>query len=371
MAGTLRASIDVLKAFTLLGLTSFGGPTAHLGYFRQEFVAKRRWLSDASYADIVALCQFLPGPASSQVGMAIGWRRSGGLGMLAAFVGFTAPSAVIMAAATSLPFLENATKGLMAAAVAVVVIALIAMAKTLASTVPSALIALATAAALIAAPHAWMQLFCIAAGALISLMLPDAPSTPTSPPPAGRVGWAPVAAIALVALLIASSFFWWGPYLRAGALVFGGGHVVLPMLEADLVLTQLDAPTFLAGYGLAQAMPGPLFTLASYLGAATGGAWGALVATLAIFAPSFLLLAAIMPVWTRLAALAWIQRALRGINAAVVGLLGAALWDPVIAHGITDLTSALIAAAAGIFLWRGAPAWAVVLAAGFVGMVVS
>lgn len=376
---------EVLSAFGLLGLTSFGGPVAHLGYFREEFVGKRKWLSDADYADVVALCQFLPGPASSQVGMALGWRRAGLPGMLAAFIGFTTPSAVVLAlAALGVAYagdLGGLIAGLKAAAVAVVAAALWGMAGNLVTSRLTAAIAVGAMAVTLLAPGgwgAWAQVAAIAVAGVIGLVLirsdggegGGAGGEPTHL--SYRVpGWVSAgAAVVFVAVLALAATQWWGTYYWAGALVFGGGHVVLPLLEGGLVPGAVDADTFLAGYGLAQAVPGPLFTFASYLGMASGGVLGALVATLAIFLPSMVLLIAVMPVWAKQAANPRARGAVAAINAAVVGLLAAAFYDPVWTHGITGPGTFVLAIAtlAALTVFR-APAWSVVLAAGAVGWV--
>jgi chromate transporter len=379
---------EVFRAFLVLGCTSFGGPTAHLSYFRESFVARRRWLADETYADLVALAQFLPGPASSQVGMGIGWMRAGWAGLLAAFVGFTLPSALLMAGAalglTALlgPEATGLLAGLKAAAVAVVAQALAAMASSLASGGRRAAIALVCGALalLVAGPAG--QVGAIALGAGLGLLLEPASGALASrdplPAPRRRTGFALLAVLALVLVLpgpLAALFDWpaldlAGRFARAGALVFGGGHVVLPLLEAETVGRGLVSETgFLAGYGLAQAVPGPLFTFATYLGAlAPPGGWGgALLATLAIFLPAGLLIAGALPFWSRLRTLPGARRALAGVNAAVVGLLGAAFLDPVLPAGVTSGATALVALLALALLLAGTPAPLVVLGAGALG----
>ncbi|MFD8878610.1 chromate efflux transporter [Corynebacterium xerosis] len=407
---------EVFSAFGLLGLTSFGGPVAHLGYFREEFVGKRRWLTDAEYADVVALCQFLPGPASSQVGMALGWRRAGLPGLLAAFVGFTTPSALVLAlAAVGVGYfgdLDGPIAGLKAAAVAVVAVALWGMAKNLVTSRLTAAVAVGAMAVTLLAPGGWgvwAQVAAIAVAGVIGLVLlrggdrgdgddgkgDDGDRSDDKGDDKGEVradgksgseatqatapahlayavpAWASIgAAVAFLAVMAVAATQWWGTYYWAGALVFGGGHVVLPLLEGGLVPGVVDADTFLAGYGLAQAVPGPLFTFASYLGMASGGVLGALIATLAIFLPSMLLLIAVMPVWTKQAANPKARGAVAAINAAVVGLLAAAFYDPVWTHGISGPGAFVLAAAALAALAKfKLPAWAVVLAAAAIGWV--
>lgn len=392
---------EVFSAFGLLGLTSFGGPVAHLGYFREEFVGKRRWLTDAEYADVVALCQFLPGPASSQVGMALGWRRAGLPGLLAAFVGFTTPSAVVLAlAAVGVAYfgdLGGPIAGLEAAAVAVVAVALWGMAKNLVNSRLTAAVAVGAMTLTLLAPGAWgvwAQVGAIVVAGIIGLVLirggdrggdakddakgeaKDKAENELASEPAHLAyavpAWASIAALVVfLAILALAATQWWGTYYWAGALVFGGGHVVLPLLEGGLVPGAVDADTFLAGYGLAQAVPGPLFTFASYLGMAQAGVLGALIATLAIFLPSLLLLIAVMPVWAKQAANPKARGAIAAINAAVVGLLAAAFYDPVWTHGISGPGTFVVAVAALAALTKfKLPAWAVVLAAGAIGWVV-
>ena len=392
---------EVFVVFLRLGLTSFGGPVAHIGFFRHECVQRRRWLSDAAYADLVALCQFLPGPASSQVGMALGLMRAGRLGMLAAWLGFTLPSALVMLAlgvglvqaadVLSGPVLSGLLQGLAAAAVAVVAQAVWGMARTLCPDHRRRLLMLAGAAITLGLPGAGTQVGVIALGALAGLSLLPRPATPAAAEslaiPVSRrsalwclalaaagllalPGWAQMASHS--ALSLADTFY------RAGALVFGGGHVVLPLLEAELVgPSGMSAPTFLAGYGLVQAMPGPLFTLAAYLGAvapdaqgAAMGLWGGVLALVAVFLPGALLVLGALPFWGQLRQRPRAQAALMGVNATVVGLLLAALWSPVIQHGVLGWPHALLAALATLALMRWHwPAWAVVLACALVGAV--
>lgn len=384
------SAIEVFRVFLLLGLTSFGGPVAHLGYFRDAFVVRRQWLTEAAYADLVALCQFLPGPASSQVGMAIGLRRAGYLGMAAAWVGFTLPSALLMlgfalgARAIGVTGDEGWLLGLKAAAVAVVAHAVIGMARTLAAGPRRATIAVAALAVVLLLPSAASQVAAIVLGALAGLLWLSAdPATDEEDeavPVRRRTAltaltiWVgllislPVLA-ALVhdpTLGIVDSFY------RVGSLVFGGGHVVLPLLEAETVGNGLIGHgDFLAGYGAAQAVPGPLFTFSAYLGALVPGQsapLGALVALLAIFLPSALLVVAGLPFWQRLRRSARARRALAGAGAAVVGLLAAALYDPVFMQGITGAGTMVVAAIAFVALtvWK-VPAWAVVIGASVLG----
>ncbi len=394
-------AVAVFLVFLRLGCTSFGGPVAHIGFFRHEFVQRRRWLSDAAYADLVALCQFLPGPASSQVGMALGLMRAGRLGMLAAWLGFTLPSALLMLAlglgvvwaaeALATPVFTGLLQGLSAAAVAVVVQAVWGMARSLCPDHARRLLAVLSAAITLALPSAWTPVGVIAFGALAGLAL-LAPTVGSARAEALAV--AVSRRSALLCLGLAAALLLALPWLahsaqqallsladtfyRAGALVFGGGHVVLPLLEAELVgPSGMSAPTFLAGYGLVQAMPGPLFTLAAYLGAvapnAQGvalGLWGGVVALVAVFLPGALLVLGALPFWSALRQHPRAQSALMGTNAAVVGLLLAALWNPVIQHGVLGWPHALLAGLAALMLMRWQwPAWAVVLGCALVGAV--
>ena len=403
----------VFAAFLRLGLTSFGGPAAHLGFFRTEFVERRRWLSDAQYADVVALAQFLPGPASSQVGCAVGYLLAGARGALAAWAAFTLPSALLLVGFAALAGragdLSGAgwVSGLKLAAVAVVAQAVAGMWGALVTGAPGtgslgtgalstgagtpgrlrAGLALGTAGLLLwpGAAHggAWTQLLALLLCALVGWRwLPGA---------AGEGGgWAlrlsRRAGLALIGLaltglvvlpLLAPLSPAWAfadTVYRAGALVFGGGHVVLPLLEAGLVPDFLSAGSFLAGYGAANAVPGPLFTFASYLGAAQTAfspLLGAALGTVFIFVPGLLLMLGALPLWAELSRWPGVRRALGGLNAGVVGLLLAALYDPVFTaavHGPRDLALVLLAYAA---LTAGqVPAWAVVLGAALVGRVV-
>lgn len=386
---------EVFWVFLRLGLTSFGGPVAHLGYFREAFVERRRWLSDRTYADLLALCQFLPGPASSQVGMAIGLQRAGLAGLAAAWAGFTLPSAILLVAfafgVAALGDVADAgwIQGLKAAAVAVVAHALLGMARTLTPDARRATIAVAGMIGVLVAPSALTQVAVIAAAGLVGRFWlradesgePPEPFTVRVPRPIA------IACLAAFAVLLAGlpllSAITANPavnlfdiFYRTGALVFGGGHVVLPLLQAQTVQTGLvDPDVFLAGYGVAQAVPGPLFTFAAYLGAAAtvppSGVWGATIALVAIFLPAALLVVGVVPAWDRLRGSQSVQRALMGVNAGVVGLLAAALYDPVLTEGITGVPSVAIAAAAFVALaaWR-IPAWMVVIGAAAAGALV-
>ena len=376
---------EVFRAFLRLGLTSFGGPVAHIGYFREEFVTRRRWLDDASFAELVALCQFLPGPASSQVGLGIGLLRAGHAGSLAAWLGFTLPSALAMILfALSLETLAGVgdsgwLRGLKAIAVAVVAHALIGMARAFSRGAARATLTLAATALVVLLPGFGGQLTAIAVGALagIALGMSGPPSRPAAPPAVAAARWA-TPALAVFALLfvglpvavaVADSpgLRLFEAFYRTGSLVFGGGHVVLPLLETVVVEPGwVSEDRFLAGYSAAQAVPGPLFTLAAYLGAVQaagpGPIAGAALALAGIFLPSFLLLVGLLPLWQRLRDRPRVAAAMVGVNAAVVGLLLAAFLDPVVTAGIRGAGDALLAVV-GFALLAGLrwPAWSVVL----------
>lgn len=382
---------QVFAIFLRLGLTSFGGPVAHLGYFRAEFVERRRWLGEAAYADLVALCQFLPGPASSQVGFALGLMRAGYTGALAAWAGFTLPSALalialalgIAHAGDAVP--AGALHGLKVVAVAVVAQAVWGMARSLCPDAPRRALMLVTAAGLIAWPGTVAQLLAIGAAGLVGLLwmrpVAAAPHEPLAVPVSPRAGalwlglfFALLAGLPLcLAVLPSQALAVVDAFYRAGALVFGGGHVVLPLLQASVVQPGwVGNDAFLAGYGATQAVPGPLFTFAAFLGAsmqsAPSGWGGGLLALAAIFTPAGLLIAGALPFWASLRGRPGVRAALMGINAAVVGLLLAALWNPVITSGIRGVGDALLAAAALLALMRWKwPPWAVVAACAAVG----
>ena len=381
----------VFLVFLRLGLTSFGGPVAHIGYFRDEFVTRRQWVSERSYADLVALCQFLPGPASSQVGMALGLSRCGHAGALAAWAGFTLPSAVaLIVLAMGLASFGQALppgvlQGLKVAALAVVAQAVWGMARNLCTDVPRISLMTAATCWVLLAPTAWAQLVAMALGATVGLWLlkPTATDASDALPIAvlRRTGatWLLLFAALLVGLPLAASL-WPSPALamveafyRAGSLVFGGGHVVLPLLQTEVVASGwVSHDVFLAGYGATQAVPGPLFTFAAFLGASmnqgpTGWA-GGLLCLVAVFVPSFLLVAGALPFWAQWRRQARMQAALAGINAVVVGLLLAALYQPVwtgAVHSPQDVALALVALVA-LMHWK-LPPWLVVAACAVLG----
>lgn len=375
---------EVFWAFLRLGLTSFGGPVAHLGYFRSEFVLRRRWLDEAAYAELVGLCQFLPGPASSQVGFAVGLLRAGWGGGLAAWAGFTLPSALLLVAfaygagaASGSPVGSGVLHGLKLAAVAVVAQAVLGMARSLCPDQERAAIGTLALVAASLVPVSGGQLAIILAGALAGVgLLRGTVAGPAAPLPVVPVSRrASAACLAGFAVLLVGSLIWpdglAAAFYRSGALVFGGGHVVLPLLR-DAVVTPgwMADPAFLAGYGATQAVPGPLFTFAAYLGAVLAGPVGAAVALVAIFLPGLLLVAGVLPLWQSLRARPAAQAAVKGANAAVVGLLAAALYDPVWLGAVLRPLDFAIAAAGFVLLvvWR-APPLAVVVACAAAGLV--
>lgn len=377
---------EVFSAFFKLGLTSFGGPVAHLGYFRDELVIRRKWLSDHAYADLVTLCQFLPGPASSQVGFALGMIRAGWLGALAAFTAFTLPSALVLmvfamtAASISGPIGTGALNGLKIVAVAIVAQAVWGMARTLCPDRERAAIAVGAVALLAFLPGAFGMIGAIVLGALAGLALGRGTATPVG----GHVTMPVTHGVGVAALVVFAGLLFVLPviagqsqllavidsFYRAGALVFGGGHVVLPLLQAEVVVPGWVTPDqFLAGYGAAQAVPGPLFTFAAYLGAVLGpepnGVAGAMIALLAVFLPGFLILTGILPFWDRFRAMAPAQSLMQGANAAVVGILGAALYSPVFTSAIGDMRDLALALVCFVLLmaWKAPPWVAVIVAA--------
>jgi chromate transporter len=383
---------EVFRVFLKLGLTSFGGPIAHLGYFRDELVVRRKWIDEAGYADLVALCQFLPGPASSQVGFALGiLRGQGPLGGLAAWCAFTMPSALLLlafalgAAAFAGPAAEGLLHGLKLVAVAVVAQAIWGMAQSLTPDRARAAIALAAVAVVVFVGGSFGQIAAIALGAAAGLALCRAEGPALaghlSFPVSRRGGALLLAAFAvlfLVTPVLARATGWQGlqlfdAFYRSGALVFGGGHVVLPLLQAEVVPPGwVSNADFLAGYGLAQAVPGPLFTFAAYLGAVMAPApnelAGAAIALVALFLPGLLLVSGMLPFWDALRRRPAAQAAMRGANAAVVGILGAALYSPVWTSAVLGPRDFALALAGFLLLtvWK-APPWIVVVCLGAAG----
>jgi chromate transporter len=381
---------EVFQTFLKIGLTAFGGPIAHLGYFEREIIERRNWLPQNAYGDLVALCQFLPGPASSQVAFALGYLRAGIGGAFAAIAGFSLPSAVLMIAIAygfqAINAQSGFLHGLKLAAVAVVAQAVWTMAVKLCPDRERVTLALVAACVVLGSSSAWLQVVVLAAGALFGwiFLRGNAGSGGIMPAQRGLHGnWFAWANIALYFLLLAvlpllSALFqehWLqlaDAFYRSGALVFGGGHVVLPLLQSQTVSRGwLDQNTFMAGYGAAQAMPGPLFTFAAYLGTVIGhngfaGVW----CLVWIILPSFLLLLGVLPFWSSLRQNAGAQAALRGANAAVVGILLAALYNPVWTVAVDSSVALIIALAAFALLqfWKWPP-WLLVLLSGVAGFV--
>jgi chromate transporter len=369
------SAAEVLRIFLVLGLSCFGGPIVHLSYFRREFVEKRRWLSAEDYAGLLAICQFLPGPASSQTGFCIGLKRAGWQGGVAAWVGFTLPSAILMIAAAHLagmfqsaPMMHGALHGLQLAAVAVVAQAVWIMARDMCPDTPRRALALLAAALLVLMPDTGGQIFVLAVGAVIGRLAlaegKEIKSRPAAPDKIPHLG--AMACLAAFLLLLVLAFVvpahgklaLFGAFYRAGALVFGGGHVVLPLLRDAVVVPGWVSPQlFLSGYGAAQAMPGPLFTVAAFLGTvATGGPGGILggsIATIAIFLPGLLLAAGTLPYWRVLQNRPGVTVAMMGVNAAVVGLLGAAFINLLTLSTVQSFWDLPIAAVAMLLLTQG------------------
>ncbi|NRB74747.1 MAG: chromate efflux transporter [Verrucomicrobiales bacterium] len=400
----MKNVLEVLREFFLLGLTSFGGPTAHVAFFRDRFVGVKKWLTESEFADQLALCQFLPGPASSQLGLTIGWRRAGWAGALAAWTGFTLPSALAITAfgigVTAFGGgLEGAgwLRGLQIAVVVVIANAVTSMWKGLCPGNSHKLVALAAAGIILATSPAWMQIVVIALGAVAGLIFLrdgsesretfekddstglDEGSNPVKSSYAVGITCLVLFFVLLFGLPLLTKFAPGQPLeaftamYRSGSLVFGGGHVVLPLLSEEVVGPGwVTREEFLAGYGAAQAVPGPLFTFSAFLGSlieGPGGAWGmALVSLLGIFLPAWLLVMGVMPFWHGAVRRPGVRSALAGTNAAVVGLLGAALYDPVwvgAIQGATDVVFLLgVAAALLVLKW---PSWLVVVLAAVAG----
>lgn len=384
--------LEVFLVFLKLGLTSFGGPIAHLGYFRDELVIRRKWIDEAGYADLIALCQFLPGPASSQVGFSLGLLRGNGLlGGLAAWAAFTLPSALVLlvfalgAGSFATPAMQGVLHGLKLVAVAVIAQAIWGMARSLTPDRERAAIALAAVAIVTFVGGSYGQIGAIIVGAVAGLWLcrGENPALtghlrfPVSRR-GGAIALALFAAFFLILPLLAATtgqqaFALFDAFYRSGALVFGGGHVVLPLLQAEVVTPGwVSNESFLAGYGLAQAIPGPLFTFAAYLGAvmspAPGGITGAAIALVAIFLPGMLLVYGTLPFWDTLRLRRPAQAAMRGTNAAVVGILGAALYNPVWTSAVLAPPDFALALAGFLLLtvWK-LPPWIVVVLLGAAG----
>jgi len=361
--------------FLGLGCRAFGGPIAHLAVFRHEFVERRAWLGERDYADLVALCQFLPGPTSSQVGMLIGWRQAGGAGLLAAWLGFTLPAACLMIAAgltinqlnvaTAAPWLH----GMQIAVLAIVAGALATMWRGLCTDRWRAALALVTAAAVLAAPQAWMQLPILACAGILGYWLPATASDDRTEPaiatPSRPLVLLCIAVLAAGLLALPLLSCEWGrtvsDLFRTGSLVIGGGHVVLPLLSGALIDTgRMSTDTLLAGYGVAQIVPGPMFSIAGFIGTVLHGPWFGALAIGAIFLPGGLLAVAALPMWERLRRQRTARRIADGLCAGVVGLLLAALYDPIAAHALRHAGDAALACLAiAAVVWR-VPPWLIV-----------
>ncbi|AJS58103.1 chromate transporter [Paenibacillus sp. IHBB 10380] len=386
--GKISVLMEVLSVSTKLGLTSFGGPIAHLGYFHNEYIRRRKWMDERSYADLVALCQFLPGPASSQIGIGIGIVRAGLLGGIVAWLGFTLPSVIALVA---FAFLLKGfdivnvgwIHGLKIVAVAIVAHAILGMGRKLTPDRDRATIAVITATITLSWQTAYSQVLIILAAGVVGLWLyrkKEVEDTPELPMAISRSFAIACLALFFGLLLVLPLLRQWGDsewlamfdsFYRSGSLVFGGGHVVLPILEREVVPTGwVSQADFLAGYGAAQAVPGPLFTFASYLGAMLGGISGAIIATISIFLPAFLLVVGMLPFWNVLRNSPRIQGALVGINAAVVGILLAALYDPLWTTAILEPMDFALAILLYIMLvfWK-LPPWVIVLTGAAGGMV--
>lgn len=383
----------VFLIFLRLGLTSFGGPVAHLGYFRDELIVRRRWMTERQYADLLALCHFLPGPSSSQVGLGLGISQAGYAGAFAAWLGFTMPSALILmliafgisANRDIIP--SSVLHGLAIVAVAVIAQAVWGMTRSLCPDRPRITIMVAVTCYLLLFPSTWGQSIAILVAAILGVFIfkPDAneQDTPLNTPIKRNHGvvWLSLFFILLFALPVLAKLFpsqalmLFDAFYRAGSLVFGGGHVILPLLQAETVPNGLVSPeAFLAGYGATQAMPGPLFTFAAFLGASMSTPYGAfvtgMICLLAIFLPSFLLVVGALPFWESLRHHRIIRAALMGVNAAVVGLLLAALYSHAWVDAIRstkDFALALVALIA-LMTWK-LPPWLVVIAGGVIAWI--
>ncbi|MED1409426.1 MULTISPECIES: chromate transporter [Bacillus] len=385
---TFHTLLEIFLVSFKLGLTSFGGPVAHLGYFHHEYVQKRKWMDEKSYGDLVALCQFLPGPASSQVGMGVGLLRGGLLGAITSWIGFTLPSVLVLIFfASFLNQFELGSSGwihgLKLVAAAIVAHAIWGMAQKLTPDRNRATIAIVTAAIVLLWPSSWTQIILIVLSGLVGWILYKIPQNAQSYKI--QVSISKTVAISclilffglliLLPMLRPYSYFisLFDSFYRSGALVFGGGHVVLPLLETEFVQNgMMTKEQFLAGYGLTQAVPGPLFTFASYIGAVLNGTMGATIATIAIFLPAFLLIIGVLPFWDSVRRLTYIQGALLGVNAAVVGILLAAFYDPIWTSTIMNSVDFVFASLLFCLLafWK-APPWIIVILGAFGGYVLS
>ncbi|WP_301107489.1 chromate efflux transporter [Sporosarcina sp.] len=386
----MKRLLEILIVSTKLGLTSFGGPTAHLGYFHEEYVRRRKWMDEKSYADLVALAQFLPGPASSQVGIGVGIARAGVLGGLISFIGFTLPSVLALIVFAMLFIGSDISgtgwlHGLKIVAVAVVAHAILGMAKNLTPDTKRKAIALLALVAALLWQTAFTQVTIIFLAGVAGLLLfrsveKGSESSQSKFPLSKKTGVFFLTLFFGLLAILPILREWTGSYwvavfdsfYRAGALVFGGGHVVLPLLEQELVpMGWISDEAFLAGYGAAQAVPGPLFTFAAYLGAVMNGWQGGLFATAAIFLPAFLLIVGALPFWDLLRSRPRVKGAVMGVNAAVIGILLAALYNPIWTSSIGKPADFALAAVLFSMLafWK-VPPWIVVLTGAAGGMLV-
>lgn len=377
--------LEIFFVALKLGVTSFGGPVAHLGYFRAEYVEKRKWLSDKVYQDLVSLCQFLPGPASSQVGIGIGLMRGGILGAILAFLGFTLPSVFILI--TSVYFMKaldldlNFIKGLLIVAIAVVLHALVGMGKTTLNNLTAIMIFLISLCTALVFPTAYTQILIIIASGLMGMLLYKVETKKDAPISIQVSKSMSIAALLLlVSLMIGLPIIaqvinndWLHMFdrlFRGGLLVFGGGHVVLPLLQSAFVPDMMDIDTFLAGYGLTQAMPGPLFTFGSFVGASLFGVIGGFVAMVAIFLPAFLLVIGTLPFWAVIREYRLMKQALKGINAGVIGILGAAWINPIITHTVTQWKDIVFSLILFVLLYFvKLPPWVIVVLGIIIGLI--
>jgi len=376
----MRNTVDIFLTFLLLGLRSFGGPVAHFGYFYNEFVNKKKWLSEKEYSSLTALCQFLPGPASSQTGFGIGLKRGGLSGAYAAWLGFTLPSAVVMtAAAYGLKSFSDfgssfAVKGLLILTAAVVAQAVWAMGTKLCPDTKTRFTAVAALFAVAVFRFPFVQVMVIIAAGIAGYFM-FREEGEKIPEKGGSFSYKPAVLLlglffgllillpVLAGMYDSRSLKLFDTFYRAGALVFGGGHVVLPLLHDEIVARGYMADEmFLSGYGIAQIVPGPLFTFASFAGTVFGGFFGGLSALTAVFMSTFLLIPAVMPIWDRISEKRFASAAMKGINASVVGILGAALYDPIWVKGVASASDfALFCASFGLLMFSKTPVWAVTL----------
>ncbi|WLV25213.1 chromate efflux transporter [Aciduricibacillus chroicocephali] len=379
----IKTLIEILIVSLKLGCTSFGGPIAHLGYFHQEYVRRRKWMDEESYADLVALSQFLPGPASSQVGIGVGVIHGGVIGGIISFVGFTLPSVLVLIVFAMYLHTFNVNEagwihGLKIVAVVVVAHAILGMAKKLTPDMPRQTIALAALIAVLVIPAATIQIIVIILAAVVGFLIyrnqiaADKLQSIKQFPVSRRFGLLCLVAFFLLLFLLpilsrVISSDWFAiisDFYRSGALVFGGGHVVLPLLEQAFVQAgRLNESQFLAGYGVTQAVPGPLFTFAAYIGTIMKGSLGGVIAIVAIFLPAFLLILGVLPFWNTIRGNAKVKGALMGVNAAVVGILLAALYNPIWTTSILDVYDFVLAAILfGMLVFWKMPPWTVVIA---------